>query len=125
MNTFTKIILGIIFTALVVSPFTLLPIYGVDNPSFNTLTEGRYVIIKRVPTVVDFEGGQRITIITHTLDTATGEITHTTHMVNTLGDVSVSVTKFPMLGIPYHSFDREENIGGETHLPKLNKTEHF
>jgi hypothetical protein len=125
MNTVTKIIFGITFFAVIASFFISLPLYGSNNTLHEPLSVGKYQIIKRVPTVVDFEGGQRVTIITHTLDTATGEVTHTTHMVNTLGDVSVSVTKFPMLEIPYHSFNHEKNIGREEHLPKLNKTEHF
>ena len=116
MKTIIKIILVLLFILGLARLFTL----DVTNPApiANITVEssqaGRFQSLFHHSKAE--EESSSVIVLTNILDTMTGEVIHSTHIVYNDGTTQVLVTRFPMFGLPYKFKEltsREEMIRKE------------
>jgi hypothetical protein len=91
-------------TTMIATGLMCLALVGLLFPRENiTIPEiGRYQIISHLSKVGD---NGTVSVYTHIADTATGDVIHTKHLVYPNGDTAITVTKFPMLQLPFKYID--------------------
>jgi hypothetical protein len=107
-----------ILTTVTVTGLLCLALVGLLYPKTTTIIPeiGRYRIISHVSKMgVD----KTVTIHTHTEDTSTGDVLHTTCSITLNGDTKVSVTRFPMIGLPYHIYENINVINPKSNTESM------
>ena len=116
MKTIVKIVLVFLFILGLARLFTL----DVTNPApianitVESLQTGRFQSLFHHSKIS--EENSSVEILSNVLDTITGEVIHTTHIIYNDNRTEVLITRFPMFGLPYKFKEltsREEMIRKE------------
>ena len=101
MKTIVKIVLVFLFILGLARLFTL----DVTNPApianitVESLQTGRFQSLFHHSKIS--EENSSVEILSNVLDTITGEVIHTTHIIYNDNRTEVLITRFPMFGLPY------------------------